>query len=435
MDPAMTTLPIHFYPVLILAALLGGWLSILLYAYVHTGDAGADRLPEKFPAARAFDRWYPRWNLLVASLLILWILVATICLVLLAGPAAVLVNQLSGAGRTVLILAAVSLAILLFRIVPVAVAESYSDRIAVTFLPYVIALSYLLYPIAKPVSLLEGRMREWFRAGSDEQDHPSSEDEIMSVVDDLAATDLEEDERDIIRSVLEFGDTMTREIMTHRVDIVGLEHMTSIRECIEQVHGGRFSRFPVYAGTLDDVRGMIHVKDLLRFAVEGREDRPIVSLSSKITFVPETMPINDLFKLLRAEQAHLAVVVDEYGGTAGLVSMEDIIEELVGEIHDEYDTAESHIRRLSDHSYLLDARTPIHEVNEQLELKLPEEEEYDSIGGYIFHLLGHIPRPGERIDGDGIELIVHTASANRIHTLRLLKKEPMTQNPDRPRSE
>lgn len=418
----MDVVPFHFYPALLLAVLLGGGLSILLYAYVHTGEAGADRLPGKFPGARRFNRWYERWNLLVATLLILWILVATICLVMMAGPVTALVSQLTGVGRMVLILAAVSLAILFFRIVPVAVAESYSDRIAVTSLPYVVGLSYLLYPIARPVSLLEGRMRRWFRAGSDEQDHPSSEDEIMSVVDDLAATDLEEDEREIIRSVLEFGDTMTREIMTHRVDIVGLEHMTPIRACIEQVHNGRFSRFPVFAGTLDDVRGVVHVKDLLRFALEGREDRPIVSLCSKITFVPETMPINDLFKLLRKEQAHLAVVVDEYGGTAGLVSMEDIIEELVGEIHDEYDTAESHIRRLSDHSYLLDARTPVHEVNEQLDLKLPEGEEYDSIGGYVFHLLGHIPRPGEHIDGTGVELIVHTAGANRIHTLRLVKK-------------
>ncbi len=270
------------------------------------------------------------------------------------------------------------------------------------------------------VALTEASLTRLCLSRSDDSNRPSSEAEIISLVEHIDSDDLEESEREMIRSVLEFGDTCAREIMTHRVGMVAFEQGETISECVRRSQGSSYSRFLVYANHLDDVRGMVHVKDLLRGLSNGQGDQPVATLSNTVSFVPETMPIDDLFHLLRSSRAQLAVVVDEYGGTAGLISMEDIIEELVGEIHDEYDIADSPLQRMGDGSFMVDARMSVHDINEELNIQLPVNDEYDSIGGLIFHLLGRIPAVGELIPTDGADLRVHSASPNRIHTVHLV---------------
>ena len=142
----------------------------------------------------------------------------------------------------------------------------------------------------------------------------------------------------------------------------------------------------------------------------------------KVSYVPESMPIDDLLKKLRTEQHQSCIVVDEYGGTAGLVTMEDIIEELVGEIEDEYDTAESNFVKLTDGSWVVDAKTPVVEINQRLKLSLLEREDYDSVGGYLFHRLGRIPTNGERIESDDHDIVIRSATDRQIGQLRIIPR-------------
>lgn len=385
----------------------------------QAGDAGIQRFLEKYPSANRFRFWTRRWPSLCSAVLLLvgGLVIAALLSLIGWGSAAVSSWDLFLRGLAVLLMTLFAV-----HVLPIALAESFSDRIAIVFLPGIIIWSTAVLPLAIGLSAVEDHLTRLFRSQSEDSNRPTSEDEIISVVDDTDSDDLEETQREMIRSVLEFGETFTREIMTHRVDINAFEHTATVSACIERAKQGTHSRYPVYAGSLDDVRGIVHVKDLLRLLSEGNANEQVGSLCNKVTFVPESMPIDDLFRLMRAQHAHLVLVVDEYGGTAGLVTMEDIIEELVGEIQDEYDTAEVKIQELSDGSYLVDAREPVHEINEALKIQIPEHDDYDSLGGFIFHQLGSIPTPGEIIEIAGLEICVHTAVPNRVINAKIVKK-------------
>jgi len=397
---------------------MSSFAATMHLAFRLAGDAGVPRFIEKYPASQRYAFWTQRWNIMTASLLIAWVTLAVTALFLLAPDSAG--TPESHVGLRLIWVAA--LAILLLRVIPAAISEAYGDRMAAMTLSAAAFFMLLLFPLAWVIALMERYLTRALVAQAPDDHRPSSEDEIISLMDHADADDLEESEREMIRSVLEFGETITREIMTHRVDVIAFEHDATIAECVERSKGSPYSRFPVYADSLDDIRGVVHVKDLLRYLSEGKADHPIVGLCNKVAFVPESMPIDDLFRQLRSTRAQLAVVVDEYGGTAGLVSMEDIIEELVGEIHDEYDPADSSIHPMPDGSYMINARESVHDVNEATQLAIPEHEDYDSIGGYIFHELGKIPAPGECVMKDDYEIRVHTASPNRIHVVRVIKK-------------
>lgn len=394
-------------------------VATLHRAYTDTGDAGLKRFIEKYPRAARFSNWTRRWPQLRAALLIGWagLLLATVFFALVPFTQATIgIRWVWGLSGLVAIM-------LHLHIIPMAAAESYSDRLTLATLPWVIAWATLVYPVALVIAALETALTRGLRTQSTDDHRPTSEDEIISLVDDVDAADLEDAEREMIRSVLEFGDTVTREIMTHRVEVVAFPHDDTITQCVERSKKSHFSRFPVYAGNLDDVRGIVHVKDLLRSLSEGQGDQPIMTLCHTVLFVPESMPIDDLFRQLRSVRAQLAMVVDEYGGTAGVVSMEDIIEELVGEIHDEYDSAEIKIQSLPDGSHLINAREPVYEINEALNVAIPESDEYDSLGGFIFQRLGQIPSAGEVIELEDVTLTVQTAEPNRIVNVRLTKTE------------
>jgi len=308
-----------------------------------------------------------------------------------------------------------SLVYMLFaRIVPHVLSESYADRISLASLPLVGGLTLAMYVFVWPLQFVEEHLLRHAMSTSDEEDRPSTEDEIKSLIEETDEEDLEEEEREIIRNVFEFGDTVTREIMTPRIDISGIKDSLTVNECIERVKESRHSRFPVYHENIDDVIGIIHVKDLLKISADDEGRTPINQLVKKIDFIPETMPLNDLLQLMKNSRAQMVLVVDEYGGTEGLVTMEDVIEELVGEIEDEYDLKEKELRRRPDGSVMVKARMPIYELNEELGAKLPESDEYDSLGGYIFSKLGRIPTAGETLETPTFTLRIHSASQRQI---------------------
>ncbi|MBU0676784.1 MAG: hemolysin family protein [Verrucomicrobia bacterium] len=415
--------------VLSLGLLIGaGFFSALLAAFTRTGEAGLSRLTEKSPSvAFRLAKWDSRWDLLLNTLLIL-----SVALQVFAVATAVTALHPDAAAYTlvlgVLLFVYVAVIVFLWEILPDALSESYADRITLVFFALARALTILLFPLSWPLSRIERRLLSSVMAVSDEADRPSAEDEIRSLVDQSGEEDLEEEEREIIRSVFEFGETIAREIMTPRIDVLGLEDSLTVEQAVNKVKDSSHSRFPVFHDTLDDIRGILHIKQLLRSQSQGDATQPVLKASNPVTYVPESMPINDLMQLLRSEQEQLAIVVDEYGGTAGIVSMEDVIEELVGEIHDEYDIDETKVQRLSEGSVILSARLPVDEVNELLGISIPEAEEYDSVGGYIFQTLGRIPKPGEVLSFDGYTLTIERARAHQIVTVRMDKTSRSEEN-------
>jgi len=410
----------HYLIYSLLALLIAGFWAVLFAAFRETGNAGIARLAEKKPAAKEqLAHWAPRWNLLHTTLRFCLTLfeLAAVGFALTTFP---LAHPLHWAG---LLLVMTLLYMIFIRVIPFVLAESYADRLSLAFLPLTVFLTRLLTPLVWPIYALERRLLARALSAADEDDRPSAEEEIMTLVAESADEELEEEERDIIRSVFEFGETVVREIMTPRVDIEGLKDEVTIEECIDKVKHSRHSRFPVYKETVDNIQGVIHVKDLLRLVAQDQKNRSVSDITKKMSIVPETMPINDLLKQMQVQSFQMAVVVDEYGGTAGIVCMEDIIEELVGEIRDEYDHVEKEIQKRPDGSILVKANLAVTDLNEELDLDIPESDEYDSIGGFVLSELGSIPKAGQKLSTGDLEITVQNATPRRIHTLLLKQAE------------
>ena len=228
---------------------------------------------------------------------------------------------------------------------------------------------------------------------------------------------LEKEELEIIDSVHEFGSTIAREIMTPRVDIKGFNSEISLNECISEIRNSKYSRSPIYNDNLDDIVGIIHVKDIIR----SIDDKNIIlnEITHKTTFIPESMPINDVLKEMKKNRQQLLVVVGEYGGTEGIVTFEDVIEELVGEIEDEYDFEESDIYECSEHNYIINTKITIDDLNEELNLNLPSGKDYDTLAGLILNILGYIPKVGEKLTINNSNIEIQKATNRQIELVKL----------------
>ena len=251
-----------------------------------------------------------------------------------------------------------------------------------------------------------------------------SEDELLAMAD-VAAVDsvIEREERALIHSIIEFGDTVAREVRVPRPDMIAVEGSETIGDVLERAISAGYSRIPVFESGIDDIVGIVFTKDLTRAARDGRNDQPVRSLARVAHFVPETKRVAELMREMQADKFHMAIVVDEYGGTAGLVTLEDLIEELVGEIVDEYDVEEPLIEWLPNGDSRVNARMALDEVNELLHARLPEGDDWDSIGGLVLHLLGHVPVEGEAVEIDGWRLVAERVQGRRIGRVRLSRLE------------
>lgn len=231
------------------------------------------------------------------------------------------------------------------------------------------------------------------------------------------------DERRLINEVFDFGDTLAYEVMTPRTDMVCIEDNATIKDALELSLQSHFSRLPVYQGDLDNIIGFVHIKDILPHLSKGDMNKPVREIMRPIHFVPLTKRAMELLKELQQKRINMAIVLDEYGGTAGLVTIEDLLEELVGEIRDEHDRETAPYRKIGDDEYLVDASLPIESLNELLGLSLPESEEFESVGGLIMELLGKVPEEGEMVEVDDYQLKVERMKGKRILTLRLWVKK------------
>ena len=247
-----------------------------------------------------------------------------------------------------------------------------------------------------------------------------TEEEIHSLIDVGEQEGvINRDEHAMIDAVLDLGDTLVREILVPRTEMVAVEITTPVTEVLETIIKAGHSRIPVYEGDIDHVTGILYAKDLLKLWGKLPEEISIRSICRKAYFIPETKTTADLLKEFKMRRVHMAVAVDEYGGTSGIITIEDILEEIVGEIQDEHDPVEqSGISRLDDGSYIFDARSHIEDVEDELNVQLPRGE-YDTLGGFLSHLMGHVPAQGEQGRYETMLFTVEEADARKVSTIRV----------------
>jgi len=248
-----------------------------------------------------------------------------------------------------------------------------------------------------------------------------TEEEIRNLVDVAEdEEEIEEEERELIHSIFEFGDTVVREVMVPRPDMVTARADASLSAVLETILEAGYSRIPIYEGDVDNIIGVLYAKDLLKRLHEKSGDVRVAALGRAPLFVPEQKKVSELLREMQKEHVHMAIVVDEYGGTAGLVTIEDLIEEIVGEIVDEYDREEPLVEPVDADTIRVDAKMPIDEVNELLEVDLPHEE-WDTVGGLVFGLTGRVPVPGESVRYDSLEFRTERVSGRRIQKVVIHK--------------
>ena len=246
-----------------------------------------------------------------------------------------------------------------------------------------------------------------------------SEQELLGIVGAAAEDEvIEDEERELIESIIEFGDTVAREVMVPRPDMLIVDNDATVTGALDLAIANGVSRLPVFDSAGHDIVGLAYTKDLMRSEREGRGDEPVLDLARPVRFIPENKPVRQLMREMQAGKFHLAIVANEYGGVAGLVTLEDCLEELVGEIVDEYDVEETAIQRQPNGDYLVAGGTQVGEISELLDLALPDDD-WDSVGGFVFGTLGHVPEMGESVYHEGWRFAVSELDGRRIRSVRI----------------
>lgn len=314
-------------------------------------------------------------------------------------------------------------ALVVGEVIPKALAVRNPTGAALLLAGPMSALASLLWPL---IALINFPTRPLYRllSGQDAPPTPLVTEEELRLLVNVGEEEglIEHDERAMIEGVIAFGDTLVREIMVPRVDIVGFDLHTTLAEAMDVVSSSGHSRIPVYDDTIDTVAGILYAKDLIPAMRTGNVEMTIDSLLRPAHFVPETMKVNALLEDLQRRKVHMAIIVDEYGGTAGLATIEDLIEQIVGEIQDEYDTGDPSVQPVGDGEYVVDTRVLVEDINDLLGLSLvPEDAE--RIGGLVYERLGRVPRTGDVVDLGEATATVLSVKGVRAQKLRIVKHQ------------
>jgi CBS domain containing-hemolysin-like protein len=258
-----------------------------------------------------------------------------------------------------------------------------------------------------------------------DQEQEEKQEEILSLVEQGRMEGVvDAEEMEMIENVLELSETTAEEIMTPRTDIIAINVNDDLQEILEIIINAGHSRIPVYEKNIDTIVGLIYAKDLLSEIGKSPGDFNIREKMRKPYFIPETKPLNDLLGEFQNQKLHIAVLLDEYGGTTGIVTIEDILEELVGEIVDEYEeTPPESIKKIDETTIEVDARIYIDDLNNEFELALPEDEDYDTVGGFVFSHLGYVPKTGEIFGYENVKFTIAAAEARKIKRIRIQKQQ------------
>ncbi|MFC1511152.1 hemolysin family protein [Candidatus Margulisiibacteriota bacterium] len=303
------------------------------------------------------------------------------------------------------------------EIIPKTVAIRRAEQLSALAAPLILFLGMILKPVAYFLGFISRPFIVLLGGKAPEKGPFMTEDDIRMI---LATGEkegvIEEEERQMITSIFEFGDTVAREVMTPRPDITALEVNKSLEDIVRIILDSGHSRIPVYEGNLDNIVGMVYAKDLL----SAKSTTRIKDILRPVTFIPETKKVSELLHEMQAARTHLAVIVDEHGVASGLVTLEDLVEEIVGEIHDEFERDEKMFERVDNNTVIVDGRVTIKDLNDELKLNLPERH-YDTIGGFVFGQLGKVPSVGNSVRCDDLLISVERIHRRRITRVKIAK--------------
>jgi len=328
------------------------------------------------------------------------------------------------------------------ELLPKEIARNHAEPLALMLVYPFRWVAFVAAPLANVVSMIGRLLTGRWDDSEDDLFAAITEDDLRTYVDASEEEGvLREGEKEMIYSIFDLSDTVAREIMVPRIDMIAVEAESATRDAMQKIMDAGHSRVPVYTNTIDNIVGILYVKDLLHYWLEKDEEPPSIrGLARDVYYVPETKPVSDLLRELQRKRVHIAVVVDEYGGTAGLVTIEDVLEEMVGEIQDEHDAEEFYMQRLSENEYIFSARMDLDDINDEMDLRLPTDDS-DTLGGLVYNSLGRIPQAGDVIDGSSfdvsdIQLTVLAVDGRRIKTVKieriLLEDEDSAEEQEQP---
>lgn len=324
------------------------------------------------------------------------------------------------------------------ELVPKQIGLAHAERVAMSTSRFIDFLGTILGPLVGALTWTTRRISRLFGADVAADERISAEELRLIIEQGGEQGILEAEEEQMIHAVIELGDQRIHEVMVPRIAMVTLAASATSEEAIDKVIEEGHSRIPVYEGTIDEIVGILYAKDLLPFLKNSAGDPPALrTLLRTPVFVPESMSVDDLLHEFQRRKVHIAIVLDEYGGTAGLVTIEDLLEEIVGEIQDEYDEEEPLIVKLSDDEARIDGRADVDDLAELFDvtLGLEDEDEYDTLGGLIYHRIGGVPKPGDQVQVDGLTLTVETTDGRRVGKVLVVRTridgEPSDDEADR----
>jgi CBS domain containing-hemolysin-like protein len=336
--------------------------------------------------------------------------------------AALAIERLGDVGPAVAAAAMTFALFVLAQVVPRTITVQRAEGVALSLARPTYLIGRLLHPLGRLMILIANAVMGVLPGRGLPKGPFVTEEEIRHLIDVAEREEeIEEDERELIHSVFEFGDTVVREVMVPRPDMVTLKADTSLSDALRTIIEAGYSRIPIFEGDTDNIVGVLYAKDLLKRIHEADGEGRVAGLSRPPLFVPEQKKVAELLREMQKQRVHMAIVVDEYGGTAGLVTIEDLIEEIVGEIVDEYDQEEPLVEPIDSVTIRVDAKMPIDEVNELLDVELPREE-WDTVGGLVFGLTGRVPVPGETVTFNSVEFRTERVTGKRINKVVITKK-------------
>jgi CBS domain containing-hemolysin-like protein len=330
-------------------------------------------------------------------------------------------------GATYLLVFVISLAIfsVFSMAIPIAWAKYAGEKLISRTYGALLVFAILATPVLYIMQLYDGFVRRLAGvspATPEEEQEERQEEFLEDLQQHRMEGAVDEEEQEMIENVLELRESTAGEIMTPRTDLVAVDVEADLPTVLETIHRVGHSRIPVYEETIDNIIGLIYAKDLLAQIGRNSQEFHVRDRMREVYFVPESKPLRALLHEFQDQKLHLAVVLDEYGGTAGIVTLEDILEELVGPIADEYEKASQESSRKIDETTIeVDARMYVDDLNDEYSLSLPEDEDYDTVGGFVFSRLGYIPKAGEHFDYDNLKFTIASAEPRRVKRVRIQK--------------
>jgi len=325
-----------------------------------------------------------------------------------------------------LVTTVVSLVTIVFgELVPKAIALAHAERLALLFAGPIDLLGRVLAPLVWLLTTLTQTITRVFGIADMQQERVTAEELMILVERGGEQGVIEAEEQQMIGAVLELGEQRVHEVMVPRIDIKALPATTTLDEIIAMIVGEGHSRIPIYDESIDNVVGILYAKDLIPYLAKGEQPDFRAILRTPL-FVPESISVDDLLHNFQRGKVHIAIVLDEYGGTAGLVTIEDLIEEIVGEIQDEYDVEEPMIVTLSDNEARVDGRASVDDLTEHFGVELDDEdkEQYDTVGGLVYHEIGGVPNVGDTVEVDGLTLTVESTDGRRVGKVLVVRRRP-----------